>query len=59
MLKDHMVPQIRKNLTHIPTHGQALLIETLADFITDKNNQKILIVKGYAGTGKPFLKAAE
>ena len=52
MLAEHLVKLINKNLVHIPTKGQELLIALLADYIVTNDTGKILIVKGYAGTGK-------
>lgn len=35
-----------------PTNSQEILLEKLSDFIFDKNQQSLFLLKGYAGTGK-------
>jgi exodeoxyribonuclease-5 len=52
MLKDHIASQIRKHLKETATPSQELLIEALASFTLDEVDDALLIVKGYAGTGK-------
>ena len=46
------------NFKHKPTKSQSVLIDILADFFSEKNNEKILLIKGYAGTGKTSLISA-
>ncbi|MDR3047836.1 MAG: AAA family ATPase [Bacteroidales bacterium] len=45
----------RKLIPFQPTSGQAEAIEKLADFILQKSNDQLFILKGYAGTGKTTL----
>ncbi len=52
MLTDHLVGQFVNSLQYPPTEGQHSLFKMLAEFITDNLSSDILIVNGYAGTGK-------
>ncbi len=38
-----------------PTFKQAVFFEKIASFLTDKSNDSIFVLKGYAGTGKTVL----
>ena len=63
MLQDHIKEQILKELSFEPTLGQKQLIDLLSDFLAPFSAKKILLIKGYAGTGKTttissFIKAA-
>jgi len=42
-------------LGHSPTKGQQTLIEVLAGFVLENQSNKVLIIKGYAGTGKTTI----
>lgn len=42
-------------LGHSPTKGQQTLIEVLAGFVLENQGNKVLIIKGYAGTGKTTI----
>ena len=42
-------------LGHSPTQGQQTLIEILAGFVLENQWNKVLIIKGYAGTGKTTI----
>jgi exodeoxyribonuclease-5 len=52
MLKDHIYQQILKELNYSPSKGQEQLIELLSEFALPISENKILLIKGYAGTGK-------
>jgi exodeoxyribonuclease-5 len=52
MLTDHLISQFVNSLQYPPTEGQHKLFKTLAEFVTDNLNSDILVVNGYAGTGK-------
>jgi exodeoxyribonuclease-5 len=58
MIADHVKQLIKQNLGHIPTAGQEILIDKLADFVLDRLSNRIFIVKGFAGTGKTSLISA-
>jgi exodeoxyribonuclease-5 len=45
-------------LSFTPTTDQSSLIGLLSEFITDHNERSVMIIKGYAGTGKTNMVAA-
>lgn len=55
MLKKHIEALLRTNLAYDPTGSQEDLISSLAGFIQAGNEMEILLVNGYAGTGKTTL----
>jgi exodeoxyribonuclease-5 len=58
MLKNHLVRLLSDALIHSPTPGQQALIEALASFVTEDQKNRVLVIKGYAGTGKTTLISA-
>ncbi|HOY31200.1 MAG TPA: AAA family ATPase [Bacteroidales bacterium] len=44
-----------KNFPYVPTADQEVLIKKLSEFITSPEQNKVFLVKGYAGTGKTTL----
>ncbi len=58
MISDHLKQIIHNHLGHLPTAGQAELIDLLTQFILDEKSQQIFIIKGFAGTGKTSLISA-
>lgn len=52
MLADYISNLIKQELVHVPTAGQEKLILGLAKFVLDPAAKEILVIKGYAGTGK-------
>ncbi|MBN1414221.1 MAG: AAA family ATPase [Bacteroidales bacterium] len=55
MLKNHLTGLLLDTLGHSPTPGQQKLIEALATFVTGSGQNSLMIIKGYAGTGKTTL----
>lgn len=55
MLKNHLKSILTGNLQFSPTPGQLQLIELLAEAITSDAVDEVLLVKGYAGTGKTSM----
>lgn len=56
---EHFFQQnIGENLTFEPTEDQSAAMQTLSEFVTLKDDCDILILTGYAGTGKTSLIAA-
>ena len=55
MLKIHIISKLIKNLGHIPTEGQKLVMEMLSEVILDPEKKEIILLKGFAGTGKTTL----
>ncbi|UCH15219.1 MAG: AAA family ATPase [Bacteroidales bacterium] len=52
MLKKHLISLIINSHDYSPTKNQEELINVLADFVINKQEKNVIIVKGYAGTGK-------
>lgn len=55
MLKNHVADLLRENLGYDATLSQEKLLEILAGFIIPGNEMEVLLVNGYAGTGKTTL----
>ena len=55
MIKNHVSNLLRKNLPFEPTDGQLKLIGGLSAFITSQEQDQIMLVKGFAGTGKTTM----
>ncbi len=49
---------MRRNFSHKPTDDQELAIGRCAEFLLSRNRYSLLLLKGYAGTGKTSLVAA-
>lgn len=58
MLSDYVAGQIRGCFPYTPTPEQDKAIELLSAFCTLPTNQKLFVLKGYAGTGKTSLVSA-
>ncbi len=58
MLANHLTSLIKKQLNDILTPSQEGLIETLALFTLDISDDSMLLVTGYAGTGKTTMLSA-
>lgn len=52
MIKELISQKIEQKLGHSPTKSQLNLIGKLAEFITGNTTDSVLLIKGYAGTGK-------
>ena len=55
MLQNHISNLITKNFSFSPTKGQEILIGKLAEFVIEKKALQVLLVNGYAGTGKTSI----
>lgn len=55
MIKNHLKTILSQNLVFQPTAGQTKLIEILAGFIVSDQPDQIMLIKGYAGTGKTSM----
>lgn len=55
MIKNHLKAILQQNLPFSPTSGQADLIDVLASYITSPEPDEIMLIKGYAGTGKTTM----
>ncbi len=55
MLRNFISDRLLENLEFQPTLGQAVLIGELGVFLASEDSSEIMLVKGYAGTGKTTL----
>jgi len=55
MLKNHIKALLTEKLPFTPTACQTILINELASFITSNEADDIMLIKGYAGTGKTTM----
>lgn len=55
MIKNHLKTILTQNLPFTPTNSQQQLIETLASYIFSDEPDQIMLIKGYAGTGKTSM----
>lgn len=55
MLKNYISELLKKNTTFDPTKDQEALLSIFSDFIPWQNERDVLLVKGYAGTGKTSM----
>jgi exodeoxyribonuclease V len=58
MVEEHIKKLILANFGHEPTPSQQKLIDGFGGFITYTEPDRIMLVKGYAGTGKTSLVSA-
>ncbi len=55
MIKNHLIKILSKNIAFTPTQSQLQLIEVLAGYIFSDEPDEIMLIKGYAGTGKTTM----
>jgi len=55
MLRNFITAKLLENLEFQPTVGQVHMIEELGEFLAEGDPSEIMLVKGYAGTGKTTL----
>ncbi len=55
MIKNHLKTLLAQNLSFKPTDGQLKLIAALADYIFSDEPDQIMLIRGYAGTGKTTM----
>ena len=58
MLKNHIKEIMYRHLLFVPTEGQRILIDSLADMLCSSSNCQLALIKGYAGTGKTSVVSA-
>jgi exodeoxyribonuclease V len=58
MIKNHVKVLLQQNLQFSPTGCQSELMGGLAEFITSGGQDKIMLIKGFAGTGKTTMISA-
>lgn len=55
MIKNHLINILTQKLAFPPTSSQAELIDLMASYISAAEGDRILLIKGYAGTGKTTM----
>lgn len=55
MIKNHLNNLLIQKLPFEPTESQQLLINALSEYITSNEPDEIMLIKGYAGTGKTTM----
>jgi len=55
MINEHLINRLKENLIHEPTNSQLSAICQIAKFLISRENMPVMILKGYAGTGKTSL----
>ncbi len=55
MLQEHIRFLLSDAMQHTPTPSQEELLTVMSDFIANQNYSEILLIKGYAGTGKTTM----
>ena len=58
MLQDELIYQIETRFGHVPTYEQRQALQEFASFMTDRDEQVVMILRGSAGTGKTTLASA-
>ena len=58
MISDELKYRIRSMFGHEPTAEQEHALDVFADFMTDRHEQAVMVLRGCAGTGKTTLAAA-
>lgn len=52
MLNNDLLQQIKGNFPYEPTEEQEITIKFFVDFLFSPKSESVLLLKGYAGTGK-------
>lgn len=58
MINNYLERQIKENFPYQPTSEQEKTIKMLADFLVSAQENRIFVLRGYAGTGKTSLVGA-
>lgn len=58
MINSYLERLIRQNFKYIPTEDQETALEKLCDFLLSEKQDSLVLLKGYAGTGKTSLVGA-
>lgn len=58
MINSYISLQIEQNFPYKPTEDQFLALQTLTEFLFSQQTDSLLLMKGYAGTGKTSLVGA-
>ena len=55
MIQDELIYQILQDFGFEPTHDQRNALQTFAQFMTDRRDNAVMILRGSSGTGKTSL----
>ena len=55
MINSYLSRQITQNFPYDPTEDQVLALNLLSNFLLSEESDSLLLLKGYAGTGKTSL----
>ena len=58
MIQNELINRLRMCLGHVPTAEQERAMQLFADFLTDREERTVFVLRGSAGTGKTTLAAA-
>ncbi len=58
MIQDELIYQILQDFGFEPTHDQRNALQTFAQFMTDRSDNAVMILRGSAGAGKTSLAGA-
>ncbi len=58
MISEDLGALIRENFTHTPTKEQEYVIAQWCDFLLTRSDERVFLLRGYAGTGKTSLTGA-
>ncbi len=58
MITDILIAQIEQGLSYVPNEQQRELLQRLATFVLDEHDDRLFLLRGYAGTGKTSLVGA-
>ncbi|WP_080902685.1 ATP-dependent RecD-like DNA helicase [Parabacteroides sp. Marseille-P3160] len=58
MIDTYLLQQIIKSLPYVPTEEQYGALQAITGFLLSRENDSLLLLKGYAGTGKTSLLGA-
>ena len=58
MIREELINRLRMYLGHVPTAEQERAMQLFADFLTDREERTVFVLRGSAGTGKTTLAAA-
>ncbi len=58
MINSYINQQIERNFPHKPTEDQLAALQSLSEFLLSREPDSLLLLKGYAGTGKTSLVGA-
>ncbi len=58
MINSYLCRQIRQNFPYNPTENQLSALNDISDFLLSRKKNTLLLLKGYAGTGKTSLVGA-